>query len=105
MKSSVGAVQKKTSHSVHKPGPALLIRKTILSKSLVNGKDKQNVGNTGEQCENCHRTFRDLEHLAKHRRGALCKKLVQRVARQNRKLATQRDHGKRKVGVIFLKGW
>ncbi|XP_018006399.1 uncharacterized protein LOC108664334 [Hyalella azteca] len=62
-----------------------------LKSSNTNFTNKSNHSRVslGEKCSNCHRTFRDSEHLTKHKRGALCRRLVQKVARQNRKLANK----------------
>ena len=55
-------------------------------KEVKMGKVASNSG----QCNICGRLFRDAEHLAKHKRGALCRRLVQRSARRHRKLAMAR---------------
>lgn len=36
-------------------------------------------------CEVCGRSFREASHYTKHKRGALCRKLVQRLAKKNKK--------------------
>ncbi|KAF2362023.1 Zinc finger C2H2-type [Trinorchestia longiramus] len=96
MRGSAELVRKKSLLPLKKSYSTSLILhpKESSLKSSSNTKTKTSNGSLGEKCSNCHRSFRDSEHLAKHKRGALCRRLVQRVARQNRKLATKFDKPK-----------
>ena len=81
-------------HKANHPSTAKIqatstIKTTASSASSVknNSNSRNNTDIVVERCEACNRVFRDADHLAKHRRGALCRRLLQRTARRHRKMA------------------
>ena len=51
----------------------------------------EDTGTFFAQCNTCQRRFKSKEHYSKHRRGALCRRLVQKVARKQRKMKSKHD--------------
>ncbi|KAK3869527.1 hypothetical protein Pcinc_025167 [Petrolisthes cinctipes] len=47
-------------------------------------------------CEVCGRSFREASHFTKHKRGALCRKLAQRLAKTTKKDGTRGNEGERR---------